>query len=137
PYTTLFRSSPGERAEILVNLSGDNGQTIRLMNYGSQIPNAHYGAAQPGMGPGQTIPDYSLNPLNGKDFTILDIHVGNPTANPVTVIPTSLISHIPWNINQANTTRQLTFTSMTTGQGAINGPFLINNQHFDMDVINF
>jgi FtsP/CotA-like multicopper oxidase with cupredoxin domain len=134
---TRLLLSPGERAEILVNLSSDNGQSIRLMNYGSQIPNAHYGAAQPGMGAGQTIPNYTLNLLNGRDFTVLDIHVEPASANPVTTIPTALITHNPWTANEANITRQLVFTSKGMGQNAINGPFLINNMHFDMDVINF
>ncbi|MDP2175145.1 MAG: multicopper oxidase domain-containing protein [Bacteroidota bacterium] len=134
---TRLLLAPGERAEILVNLSADNSKSIRLMNYGSQIPNAHYGAAQPGMGPGQTIPNYTLNRLNGRDFTVLDINVGPATSNPVTTIPTSLISHNPLAESQANITRQLTFTSMAMGQGAINGPFVINGQHFDMDVINY
>lgn len=134
---TRLLLAPGERAEILVNLSADNSKSIRLMNYGSQIPNAHYGAAQPGMGPGQTIPNYTLNRLNGRDFTVLDINVGPATSNPVKTIPTSLISHNPLAESQANITRQLTFTSMAMGQGAINGPFVINGQHFDMDVINY
>lgn len=129
--------APGERAEILVNLSAFNGKTVYLKNYGTAIPSANYGAAQPGMGPGQTIPGYTSNPLNGADFNILTINVGAQTANPVTSIPSSLVSHTPWQSTSANITRTLTFTSMNMGPTAIQGPFLINGAHFDMSVINY
>lgn len=129
--------APGERAEILVNLSAFNEKTVYLKNYGSAIPNAHYGAAQPGMGPGQTIPGYTSNRLNGADFNILTINVGAQTSNPITSIPGSLVSHSPWQSSSANITRTLTFTSMNMGPTAIQGPFLINGAHFDMNVINY
>lgn len=134
---TRLLLAPGERAEILLNLQADSGKLLSLKNYGTQFPNAHYGAAQPGMGAGQTIPNYNLNPLNGKDFDILQLRVVAPSANPVSGIPATLASHSPWAEASANITRTLTFTSMTMGPGAINGPFLINNAHFDMDIINY
>jgi blue copper oxidase len=134
---TRLLLSPGERAEIIVNFAQDSGQTLFLMNYGTQIPNAHYGATQPGMGPGQTIPGYTTNPLNGANFNILELRVGGKTANPITSIPTALTSHNPYLAADADMTRNLTFMSMTQGPGGINGPFVINDEHFDMDVINF
>jgi blue copper oxidase len=134
---TRLLLAPGERAEILVDLRSLEGQVIQLMNFGSQIPNAHYGAAQPGMGGGQTIPGYDNNPLNGRDFPLLEIRVGTAIHQQVTSPPTTLVGHQPWTPAAAQITRQLVFSSMAMGQGAINGPFVINNQHFDMDVINF
>ncbi|MFN4082075.1 MAG: multicopper oxidase domain-containing protein [Bacteroidia bacterium] len=134
---TRLLIAPGERYEILVNFSEMQGQTIHLRNYGTGISNAIYGAAQPGMGAGQQIPGYTSNLLNGRDFNILQLNIVTPTANAVTSIPGSLISHNPWAENSANITRNLTFTSMTMGQGAINGPFVINNAHFDLNVINY
>lgn len=124
--------APGERYEILVDLSSGLNQTIALMNYGAEIPNARYGAKQPGMGPGLTIPGYSSNPLNGANFTILTINVGNPTSNPITTIPSSLITHNPYLEASSNATRSLVFTTM----GGITGPFVINGTHFDMDFVN-
>jgi len=136
---TRLLLSPGERAEILVNLSQDENATLQLMNYGSTIPNAHYGAAQPGMGQGQTqsIIGYTSNKLNGSNFVILKLNVKKATTSAINTIPTSLITHNPPKESEASTTRTLTFMSMVTGPGAINGPFVINNAHFDMDVINF
>jgi bilirubin oxidase len=133
---TRLLLSPGERAEILVNLTGLESQTLQLMNYGTEIPNSRYGAAQPGMGAGQTIPNYTSNPLNGANFNILALNVTAATNSPVTTIPTSLITHNPWPESSANTTRTFTFMSSVTGPTAINGPFMINNQHFDLNVIN-
>lgn len=125
--------APGERAEILLNLSNLEGQEIQLVNYGSAIPMATYGATRPGMGQNQTIPGYAGNPLNGADFNMLQLNISQATMNPITTIPHALISHNPWAPSEANTTRQVTFTTM----GGIMGPFLINGQHFDMDFINF
>jgi blue copper oxidase len=133
---TRLLISPGERAEILVNLSAFSGQTVQLMNYGNEIPSGRYGATQPGMGPGQTIPNYTSNPLNGTNFNILALQVTTANANPVTTIPISLITHNPWPESSANTTRSFTFMSANMGPTAINGPFMINNQHFDPMVIN-
>mgnify|MGYP005844196683 CR=1 FL=1 len=135
---TRIMVAPGERAEILVNASALQGQTIYLMNYGAELPNAIYGALQPGMGGGQTIPNYSLNPINGTNRNVLQLNIVAPTANPVTTIPSALVTHTPWLATQANLTRTLTFTS--TGQGpnqVLMGPFQINGAFFDMDIINF
>lgn len=50
-----LRLAPRERAEILVNLDGYENNSINLINFGAELPNAIYGAAQPGMGAGQEI----------------------------------------------------------------------------------
>jgi len=138
---TRILLAPGERAEILVDLSSDLGQSLFLRNYGSSIPSGRYGALQPGMGANQTIPDYTNNPLNGSDFNVLEINVVSQTLNPVLQISSTLIPQQPWLSTQANTTRTLTFTmmgGMGGGGGAnLTGPFVINGAHFDMSVINF
>jgi bilirubin oxidase len=132
-----LKLSPGERAEILLNLTGLNGQFMHLLSYGSELANGIYGAQQPGMGAGQSIPNYSLNPLNGSDFEILEIQVTPQTNSPITTIPSTLIQNNPWTEGNSNATRTLTFSPQTMGPTAINGPFLINNTTFNMDVINY
>ena len=129
--------APGERAEILLDLNGMSGQSFNLMSYSSLLPNGIYGAAQPGMMPGQSIPGYTSNPLNGADFNILGIQVIPATANPVTTIPSALIVNTPYNVTSSNASRQLTFTPASMGPNAIQGPFLINNNAFDMNVVNY
>lgn len=139
---TRLRLAPGERAEILVNLAGLEGQTLYLRNFGTELPNAIYGAAQPGMGAGQTIPGYNQNPLNGANFDILRLDVVAPTNNPVTALPGQMTTHNPWPESAAYTTRQLVFNVMMGGgggggMGPLQGPFTINGAHFDMMTINY
>jgi len=131
-----LKLAPGERAEILVNLSSLTGQTLFLKSFGSELPNGLYGAAQPGMGAGQSIPNYNLNPLNGNDFNLLQINVVNTTSNPVLTIPTNLVNHNPWLESNADQTRTVTFSPANMGPTAINGPFVFDMMPFDMMMIN-
>jgi len=133
---TRYRIAPGQRADILVDLTSDLGQNLQLMSYGSELPNATYGAAQPGMAAFMTIPDYDLNPLNGTNFQLLDITVVAQTANPIISIPASLVNYTPIPEAQATVTRNLTFTS-DGGMGNLQGPFLINGVSMDASVINY
>ncbi len=131
---TRYQISPGQRADILIDLTTMTpGQTFQLMNYGTEIPNAIYGASQVGMMPQLTLPGYDLNPLNGADYALLDFNVIAPTANPVTTLPTTLASFTPLQEGTEDVTRSLTFTS----QQNIVGPFLINGTSFDMNVMNY
>jgi len=101
------------------------------------LPNAIYGASQPGMGAGQVIPGYTSNNLNGADFNIMAFNIVSPTTSPVTTIPTTLVTNNPWNTASANALKTLTFTPVTMGPTAIQGPFLINSTSFDMGVVNY
>jgi len=135
---TRLRLAPGERAEILINLSSMQGQTVNLMSYASELPNGIYGAANPAAMGGGSITGYSSNVLNGSDFQILKMQVVAATANPVTSIPSSLAVITPWTVGQAALTRTLTFSPQTMGPNqALNGPFVINNATFNMNVINY
>lgn len=136
PLTRLLLS-PGERAEILVNLSGMNGQTIYLRSFASEMPNGMYGSTNPGMGAGMQMTGYNPNPLNGTDFNILKLDVIAPTANAVTSIPAGLVTVTPIPANQSNTNRTLTFMPAQMGPNQLNGEFMINNAMFDMNVINY
>lgn len=135
---TRYRMAPGQRADVLVDLSSSFGQNIQLMSYASELPNAVYGAAQPGVGAGATasLVGYTSNPLNGNDFQLLDINVVAQTVNPVLTIPSTLASYTPILEGTQQITRNLTFTS-SGPMGNLNGPFLINNTSFNMGVINY
>lgn len=133
-----YRISPGQRADILLDLTTSMGQNFQLVCYGSELPNAIYGAAQPGMGPGATasLPDYTSNPLNGNDYNLLDITVVGQTSSPVLTILAGLATFTPLLEANAVATRNLTFTS-SGPMGDLNGPFLINGSSFDMNVMNY
>ena len=132
-----LRMAPGERAEILVDFSGMEDQSIQLMSYASELPNGTYGAAYPGMGPMMILDGYYPNPLNGTNFDILNFNVSAPTNSPVNSIPENLVDVNPLPENSADITRTLIFTSEEMGPNQLNGDFLINGLHYDMDVINF
>jgi blue copper oxidase len=132
-----YRLAPGQRADILLNLTQAQGQNFQLMSFASELPNAVYGSSQPGMGPGLTgsLPGYTSNPLNGNDYVFLDITVGAATGNAVTSIPTTLANFTPLTEASADITRNLTFNMQTPGSLA--GPFTINGTLFDMQTINY
>lgn len=134
---TRLRLAPGERAEILIDFTGKIGQTLNLMSFASEFPNAIYGASQPGMGAGQVIPGYTSNTLNGSNFKIMTFNIVAQTVLPVTTIPSTLVINSPWSIGSANAVRTLTFSPQTMGPTAIQGPFLINGASFDMNVVNY
>jgi bilirubin oxidase len=122
--------APGERYEILVDLSGMQGQNVSIFNYGTGIPSSTYGAGS--MMGGGAIQNYNNNPLNGADFTLLSLNVIAQTSNPITTIPVTLVSVNPYSQTNIDENRQFNFTS-TGGQS---GPFLINGNTFDMSQVN-
>ncbi|MDO9187092.1 MAG: multicopper oxidase domain-containing protein [Bacteroidia bacterium] len=133
---TRIRLSPGERAEILLDLQGMTGQTIYLNSFSSEMPNGIYGAATvTGMMAGN-IPDYNLNPLNGTDFGILQINVVSQTGSPVTTIPTALSTNTQWTTYTVSRNFNLQPDTMMSPVGQVAGPFNINGVHFDMNTIN-
>jgi len=123
--------APGERYEILVDLSGMQGQNISILNYGTGIPSSTYGSGT--MMGGGAIQNYNNNHLNGADFTMLSLNVIAQTLNPITTIPATLVSVNPYSQSNVDENRQFTFTS-TGGQS---GPFLINGNTFDMSQVNY
>ena len=133
---TRLRIAPGERAEVLLDLNGMNGQTVQLMSYASELPNGIYGATSPGMNSSMPLDNYNPNPLNGTDFNILTINVVGPTASPVTTIPTSLVTLTPYLEANSNASRTLDFQSVAGGFNQLDGNFSINGVSFDMNVIN-
>lgn len=133
---TRLRLAPGERAEILVDLTNKQGQTIWLKSIASELPTGIIGAASVGNGMMQ-LEGYAGNPINGSDFNFLKIEVGAPTANAITQMPTSLVSLSHPSAADAQTNRTITFEPQGGMMMGVNGPFQFNGQAFDMDVINY
>ncbi len=133
---TRLRLSTGERAEILIDLSALQGQSLYLKSYASEFPIGIIGAAQVSLN--DTLPGYYTNPLNGNDYNLLRFDVTAPTPNPVTTIPNSFAPLNPWLESQADISRDLIFSldTLILLYSPVEGPFLINNQPFHMDSIN-
>ena len=129
---TRIRLSPGERAEVLINLSGMSGQTIYLMSYGAELPMGVQGG--PTMVMGGSGPPMN-SPLNGIDFNILKLNVIAQTANPVTSIPTTLVPVTPYTQGQAAITRNITFTA--DSMMVMDGPFYFNGLSLDMMRVDY
>ncbi len=130
------RLSPGERYELLIDLTGMQGQSLYLMSYASQLQNGIIGSPQVGTGMAQ-LPGYAMNPLNGADFNLLNIDVVAQTTNPVTTIPVQFQTNVKWLVQNADTSRILTFAPEVMGpQEMVEGPFTISGKSFDMDSIN-
>ncbi len=134
---TRLQLAPGERAEIVIDLTGMQNQSLYLKSYASELPNGIYGATNPGLMSGMVLNGYNPNPLNGADFNILQLNVGAQTSNPVTSLPSSLVAATPIAPSSANITRNLTFSPAVMGPNQLNGKFLINGTSFNMNVINY
>ncbi|MBK7296441.1 MAG: hypothetical protein IPI91_07195 [Flavobacteriales bacterium] len=67
--------SNGERWEILLDLSGMEGDSLMLKSFGSELPSTV---------PGGMNILWESSALNGIDFDVLRIRVTAPTANPIT-----------------------------------------------------
>ena len=129
---TRIRLSPGERAEVLLDLTGMLGQTIYLKSYASELPMGIQGGPTMPMPPGSPPMD---SPLNGINFNILQINVVAQTVSPVTTIPSALVNVIPYLASQASIMRTINFTADSAM--VMDGPFYFNDSTFDMMRIDY
>lgn len=118
------RLGSGERAEILVDLSGQSGSNIFINQYGNELPTGFPGG--PAMMGG-------IGPLDNITFNFLKINITNPTNNPVTSIPTSLTTNVKWSSANASS-----MNFLLQGSPAMSMTnFTINNTHYNESIINF
>ncbi len=133
---TRIRMSPGERYEILLNLTGMVGQTVFFKNYGSELPAGIYGADTLGTD-SAIIPGYSNNHLNGADYNIMKINVTSATSGAITTIPPSLAPLTPWSSASVDANRTFNLSPLTPDSSTYaEGPFSINGVQFNMDSVN-
>lgn len=133
PYSTnRIRISPGERYEIIVDLTGLGGGELFLKSYASELPVGVQG------GPTMVMPIGSPpmdSPLNGIDFNILHLFVVQQTLNPVLSIPNVLSTWSTYNESESLLQRNIQMTAQS--MMSMDGPFYFNNLLFDMDRIDF
>lgn len=136
---TRLLLAPGERAEILVDLSTLNGQNFDFMSFASEMSNGIFGSPSVGTPP-DTLEMYNDNFLNGNDFKLMQISVVNQNASPVTTIPSALVPYSPYIESNATVNRTIVFDTISLFPGIIpnlaEGPFAFNMQTFNMDSIN-
>lgn len=126
---TRYLLSSGERIEILVNFGADKGKSIRLRAFNSLLQQNIPGGDRFPNGP-------FANALARTDFDILKINVGDPTAKPITTIPTQLTAISPLKEVDAFITRKLSITdTMIPGNQGVS--FLLNRRLFDEKFIDY
>jgi len=123
--TTRLILGSGERAEILVDLSGLQGSTLKFRQFGTQLPQGYPGG--PMMMGGMT------GPKDNTDFDLLTILVGAPTSNAVTAIPAALTTNTAWP--QAGASTRSFGLSAQPMMSMTN--FFINGLKFEMETVNF
>jgi FtsP/CotA-like multicopper oxidase with cupredoxin domain len=118
---------PAERAEILVDFSNDEGSSLYLKQFGTQLP-----AGYPG-GPPDNMGMMQLGPLDNTNFNLVKINVGAATANPITSIPSNLTNNTAWSQVGASTrTIAITASPMMSMTN-----FLMNGVKYNHNTINF
>ena len=124
---TKYLLHAGERIEILVNFTNQNGSSVDLKAYNSLLGNNIPGGENFVNGP-------FGNFLGKKDFNILRINVIASTGTPITTIPNTLASNTYLKASDAQLTRQLTISD-SAGFPNILGPnaFLINRKMFKIN----
>ena len=122
--TSRVRLSNGERSEVLVDLTGMEGDSLLLMSHATELTSSM---------PGSSYILWESSALSGIDFPVLRIRVTAPTPDPVTTVPAALVPQFPPEAGDVSRTRYKSFS----GNGMVGmGMFYINGLMFDMDVIN-
>lgn len=113
--TRLFLS-PGERAEIVVDFSGDLNGTVDLQSYSSELPANIFGGR---------------DALDTSDFHIMTINIGAATTDPapITTLPVTLTSITRIAENEAVNAASPRIFELQNGHQ-------INNLKMDMDRID-
>ena len=117
---TRIRLSPGERAEVLLDLASDIGDTLRVVNYASELTNGERGGTFA-----------ASTPLDGVDSTLFFVGVSDALPGAVTSIPSNLTTITPLLEADAVKTRPMIFNNNELGQ-----PFGINGIGLDLEVVN-
>ncbi|MEI6586213.1 MAG: multicopper oxidase domain-containing protein [Sediminibacterium sp.] len=126
PITTnRVKIMPGERVEILVNLSNDAlASSIDLTAY-----NAGQKFGFPGGEPASSGEFGSL--LNNKDFNVLHIKVGASSAAAITTIPSKLANNTYWTNTDVTNSRTISITGGQAGSA-----FTFDNNIYGFTNIN-
>jgi blue copper oxidase len=122
---TRFLISPGERVEILVDCSGQNGTSVDLKAFNSTLSGFVGGGENFTGGP-------FANYLGKKDFKILHLNIGTATSSAVTTIPSTLTTNNFYSASQSVVTRTITMSDSSGVSGTL-GPtaFLLGHKLFD------
>ncbi|MFN0203553.1 MAG: multicopper oxidase family protein [Bacteroidia bacterium] len=133
--TDRYLLHAAERVEILVDLSKDEGKSLDLLCYNSELKSVIAGGDRVPFGP-------LANYLAKKDFKLLHINVNAPTKQPITSIPNQLTNNILLQENEASVVRKVLMTDSIVFQKPPLPPnpidmFILNHKIFELHHNNF
>lgn len=124
PVTRLLMV-PGERYEVLVNLSNDKvGSSLYVRSFNKGLAFG-YGGSEPA-----ATGDFG-SLLNHIDFNVLKINVSKPTSNGISSLPTVLTKNAFPTKSQVTKSRSIAITDKGPGS-----PFTFDGKSYSMDYIN-
>lgn len=130
--TPRYLLSAGERVEIMVDFSGQSGNSVFLKAYNQSLGNFIPG--------GESFPNGPFASFLGHtNYNIVKLNVTSATSNPITSVPTTLVSNIYPLEQDAVMTRTITLSdSSGVTSVPILGPnaFILGHQLFDFNTIN-
>lgn len=134
---TRIKLAPGERVELLLDLTGMKGSTLDLYSYASEIKMGVQGGPTMKMPNGMPM-EMMNSPLNGKDFSLLEINVMDVTSGAVTTIVSKLVDESSISESSATNFRTIRFTPKEdpTPMEAMDGPFFFNDSTFNMERVD-
>lgn len=120
-----LRIVPGERYEIVIDLSGESVGTEFIMT-------AFNGGMPDGFGGGEPVTSGEFGSLlNNTTFPLLHLKVGAATTNGVTQLPATLASSTMWTAADVTNSRTLGITHGDNGSA-----FEFDGETFDMNTVN-
>ena len=130
--TPRYLLSAGERVEIMVDFSGQSGNSVFLKAYNQSLGNFIPG--------GESFPNGPFASFLGHtNYNIVKLNVTSATSNPITSVPATLVSNIYPLEQDAALTRTITLSdSSGVTSVPILGPnaFILGHQLFDFNTIN-
>jgi blue copper oxidase len=126
--------APGERIEILVNLSSLQNQSVMLRAFNASLP-AGIAGSEPD---NSNTANILRNKLGRRDFDILKLNVVAQTANAIKTIPATLVTNSILDSTQVSVTRKI---KISQADAACEDPSTkcawFNNRFFDMERIDY
>lgn len=130
--TPRYLLSAGERVEIMVDFSGQSGNSVFLKAYNQSLGNFIPG--------GESFPNGPFASFLGHtNYNIVKLNVTSATSNPITSVPATLVSNSYPLEQDAALTRTITLSdSSGVTSVPILGPnaFILGHQLFDFNTIN-
>ncbi|WP_187696287.1 multicopper oxidase domain-containing protein [Xanthovirga aplysinae] len=119
---TRLRLSPGERADIIIDFSADQGKSIQLMSFASELNEKE-----------APVPEVMRDAMDITDYNLVTFNVVAPgnDASAISTLPSSLIDIALYDPNEAkNNDEPRRFELISEGRMSI------NHEEMDINVIN-